>query len=147
MVVVVVGVVVVVVGAVVVAVVDGSDAVAEVVAVVPVVEVEDAPDVPVVPDVEVDEVVEMVDAWWVEAPATATPMPTAATVAVSPIVTVARRMRTSAASRERVASFVWRGSGGRAMGAPFVQVAGRRGLPSFDAAIPPGPGQSTLDAS
>ena len=66
---------------------------------------------------------------------------------LSPIVTVARRMRTSAASRERVASFVWRGSGGRAMGAPFVQVAGRRGLPSFDAAIPPGPGQSTLDAS
>lgn len=146
MVVVVAGVVVVVVGAVVVAVVDGSDAVAEVVAVVPVVEV-GAPDVPVVPDVEVDEVVEMVDAWWVEAPATATPMPTAATVAVSPIVTVARRMRTSAASRERVASFVWRGSGGRAMGAPFVQVAGRRGLPSFDAAIPPGPGQSTLDAT
>jgi hypothetical protein len=73
---------------------DGEDAV--------VVELVDVVVEPVVP------VVVVVDVWWVDAPATATPIPAAATVAVSPIATVARRMRTRAASRERTASFAWR---------------------------------------
>jgi hypothetical protein len=138
-------VVVVVVGAAVVAVVDAAevepdDAAAGVVSVVAVVPVVDV-------DVEVEEPVVAVDAWWVVAPATATPIPAAATVAVRPMATVARRMRTRAASRERVASFFWRCSGGSAIAAPFVQVAGGWGLASFDGVITPDPGQSTLDAT
>ena len=42
---------------------------------------------------------------WVVAPATATPIPTAATVAVTPMAMVARRMRTRASSLDRTASF------------------------------------------
>ena len=87
--------------------------------------------VPVVEVVDVDPVVEVVDVVAdVARVATVrgahrrrcrTPMPTAATVAVRPMATVARRMRTRAASRDRAASSVrWRGRGGGAMGAPFV---------------------------
>ena len=62
-----------------------------------------------------------VDAWWVDAPATAIPIPTAATVAVRPMATVARRIRTSASSLDRAASLRERGSAGGTMTAPFVR--------------------------
>jgi hypothetical protein len=67
----------------------------------------------------VDVVVE-VDAWCGEAPATVIPTPTATTVAVRPMPTVVRRMRTRAASRDRAAPWVERLSGVGAMASPFV---------------------------
>jgi hypothetical protein len=106
---------------VVVAVVDGVVAVDDVVPDAPVVAVVDgAVAVEEVVDPEAA-VVEAAVAWCVAEPATATPIPRAATVAVRPRATVARRMRTSASSLDRTASFGGRGMGGRSMAAPLVR--------------------------
>jgi hypothetical protein len=98
----------------------------EVVVVVDVPEAE-APEVVVVDPVAAGATVVVVeDACAAVCPATPTPMPTAATVAVTPMATVARRMRTSASSRERDAPALrgrWRGVG--TMTAPFVDGTGR----------------------
>jgi hypothetical protein len=106
---------------VVVAVVDGVVAVDDVVPDAPVVAVVDgAVAVEEVVDPEAA-VVEAAVAWCVAEPATATPIPRAATVAVRPMATVARRMRTSASSLDRTASFSGRGMDGRTMAAPLVR--------------------------
>ena len=97
-------------GVVVVVVVVVGDVVADVASL----EVEDAElaalEVPVVVVVVGLDVVDVVDAvttveeWCGEAPATTTPTPVAATVAATPMATVARRIRTSASFLERMAS-------------------------------------------
>ena len=55
--------------------------------------------------VDVVDAVTTVEEWCGEAPATTTPTPVAATVAATPMATVARRIRTSASFLERMASF------------------------------------------
>jgi hypothetical protein len=109
---------------VVVAVVDGVVAVDDVVPDAPVVAVVDGVVDGVVDEEVVDPeaaVVEAAVARCVAEPATATPIPRAPTVAVRPRATVARRMRTSASSLDRTASFGGRGMGGRSMAAPLVR--------------------------
>jgi hypothetical protein len=84
-------------------------------------------DVEVVDGSAVDVVVEVVPLC-PDAPATVMPMPAAATVAVTPRATVARRMRTRAASRDRAAPWGERLSGVGAMASPFVVGRPRSGI-------------------
>jgi hypothetical protein len=78
-----------------------------------------------------------------------TPIPTTATVAVTPIATVARRIRTSASSRDRAAPACRGcGRGGGTMVLPFVDGHGSRWRPvRSDEAIPTDPPQSHLHST
>ena len=83
----------------------------------------DAPEVvvAVVPVVPVVAVVPVAAEWAIGDPM-ATPMPTAATVAVTPMATVARRMRTRASSRGEMLSERGRLRGWGTMASPFGDV-------------------------
>jgi pyruvate/2-oxoglutarate dehydrogenase complex dihydrolipoamide acyltransferase (E2) component len=86
----------------------------------PEVVIADVPLVATVPAVPVATVDPVPAAEWTVGEATATPRPTAATVAVTPMATVARRMRTKASSRAWMRSWRMRRRGWGAMASPFV---------------------------